>query len=235
MDELERIRTEYARRKDDPRYHKRYSRFSQADIFLLQERDREILRLFAESGCEDWSTARVLEVGCGDGHQIAKFISYGLDARNLFGLDLLQLRAQGARSRYSNLQFICGDAGSLPFQDKVFDLMFQFTVFTSVLDATLRHRIAKEMLRTLKNDGLILWYDYRLNPTNPQTRGIEKAEIKRLFPDCVYTFRRITLAPPLARWVAPRSWIVCALLSQLSFLKTHYLAVIRKDQDETRF
>jgi hypothetical protein len=40
-----------------------------------------------------------------------------------------------------------------------------------------------------------------LNPTNPQTRGIRPAEIRRLFPDCKYHFERITLTPPGATFV----------------------------------
>jgi hypothetical protein len=46
---------------------------------------------------------------------------------------------------------------------------------------------------------MILRYDFRLNPTNPQTRGIRPKEIKRLFPGCAFEFHKITLAPPLAR------------------------------------
>ncbi len=234
MDELNRIRAEYARREQDARFHDRYSRFNQADIFLLQERERELLRLLDRFGSKNIYDLQVLDIGCGSGHQLARFVSYGVNPQNLFGIDLLLERLLAAKSRFANLHFVGGHAAELPYPDNVFDLLLQFTVFTSILQEEMRRSIAKEMVRVLKPGGLILWYDYRLNPVNPQTRGIERKEIANLFPNCDYFFRRITLAPPIARRVAPRSWLACALLSQLSFLKTHYLAVIRTRQHETR-
>jgi len=54
----------------------------------------------------------------------------------------------------------------------------QFTVFTSILDISMKQSIAGEMLRVLKPDGIILWYDYyRNNPMNPDVRGVKKREI----------------------------------------------------------
>jgi hypothetical protein len=79
-------------------------------------------------------------------------------------------------------------------------------------------------------------YDFRLNPTNPQTRGISyfsirPAEIKRLFPNCHYEFHRITLAPPIARRVVPISWMLALFLESLKIFNSHYLAVIKmKDE-----
>ncbi|HEX9633238.1 MAG TPA: hypothetical protein VGA02_12320 [Gemmatimonadales bacterium] len=40
--------------------------------------------------------------------------------------------------------------------------------------------------------------------------------------------QRITLAPPLVRTVARRSWLAAYLLARIPFLRTHYLGVIRK-------
>ncbi len=232
MDELERIRSEYDRRARDPRYRLWYSRFNAADIYLLQERERQVLQLLAEYTDENWSNFHVLEIGSGDGHQLSKFVAYGLGGKNLTGIELLFERASRAKTRYPHLQFVCGDGAVLPYGTHSFDLVFQFTVFTSILDKEMRRRMAAEMMRVLKPRGLVLWYDYRLNPTNPQTRGIERDEIVALFPNCEYVFRRITLAPPIARKIAPRSWFACAVLSQLPFLKTHYLALIRKKHSE---
>ena len=101
-----------------------------------------------------------------------------------------------------------------------------------------------------KPGGMILWYDFWLNPINPQTRGIRPAEIKRLFPNCLYEFHRITLAPPIARKLAPISWGLCLFLESLKIFNiipfgrwsssrslayrdhTHYLATIRPITDD---
>lgn len=53
----------------------------------------------------------------------------------------------------------------------------QFTMFTSILDDTMKRNIAKEMLRVLKPEGIILWYDYYISkPTNPDTKGVSKRD-----------------------------------------------------------
>jgi ubiquinone/menaquinone biosynthesis C-methylase UbiE len=93
----------------------------------------------------------------------------------------------------------------------------------------MKQRIAKEMLRVLKPLGIILWYDFHMNnPRNPDVRGVKKKEIYELFPDCDIRLKRVTLAPPLARAIAPYSWLACYILEKIPLLRTHYLGVIRK-------
>jgi hypothetical protein len=59
-------------------------------------------------------------------------------------------------------------------------------------------------------------------------RGIAAREIQRLFPGCSVNLRRVTLAPPLTRRLASRSWLACSLLEAIPLLRTHFLGVIRK-------
>jgi len=102
-------------------------------------------------------------------------------------------------------------------------------VLTSVLDDEVKHQLAQEMLRVVKDDGILLWYDFRYNnPRNPNVRGIGRREIARLFPSCYIWLRRVTLAPPIARTVAPVSWTLAALLESLYFMNTHYIGTIKK-------
>lgn len=82
--------------------------------------------------------------------------------------------------------------------------------------------------RLARPNALILWYDFWLNPTNQQTRGLRPAEIRQLFPNCAIQFHKITLAPPLARRVVPIYWGLAFFLESLGIFNTHYLAVIRK-------
>lgn len=90
-------------------------------------------------------------------------------------------------------------------------------MFTSILDFQMKQKIAKEMLRILKPKGVILWYDYHVNnPKNPDVKGVKKKEIKRLFPNYSFRFRRITLAPPLVRVIARYSRRLCYLLEKNS-------------------
>lgn len=144
---------------------------------------------------------------------------------------MLEDRIEIAKSTNPNINFKCGNATHLPYKDEYLDIVIQFTVFTSIFREEDKKDIAKEMIRVLKKEGIILWYDFSYNnPRNPDVKGIKKKEIVNLFPNCEFTFKRVTLAPPLVRFIAPRSWLLCYLLEKLSFLCTHYLVIIRKEK-----
>jgi len=163
------------------------------------------------------------------GGELINLIRYGARPENLFGIDLLEDRIMEARSLHSCINFSLGDASILPYSDKYFDIVMQFTVFTSILDKDMKKKIAEEMLRVLKPDGIILWYDYYVNnPRNPDVRGVKKKDIYELFPNCEIYLKRITLAPPLARLIASRSQLVCYILEKLKIFNTHYIGIIKK-------
>ena len=138
-------------------------------------------------------------------------------------------KAQENRDRGYSSDFICGDASKLPYEDESMDIVMQYTVFTSILESKMKRDIAREMLRVLKRDGMILWYDFHANnPANPNVRGVKKNEIYELFENCRIYLKRITLAPPVARAIAPFSIILCQILEKIPLLCTHYLGIIRK-------
>lgn len=154
---------------------------------------------------------------------------------SLSGIDLLPDRVETAMSISPNIDFRCCSAEALPYDDRSFDIVMQFTVFTSILDHQMKRDISREILRVLKPDGIILWYDYHMNnPKNPDVRGVKKKEIYELFPDCDIHLKRITLAPPLTRLIAPYSIILCQILEKFPLLCTHYLRIIRKPQNQKK-
>lgn len=112
--------------------------------------------------------------------------------------------------------------------DESFDLALQFTAFSSVLDPEIKRDMAEAMLRVLKPDGGVLWYDFIWNPTNSQTKGIGLKEIKSLFPGCTFLVSRITLAPPLIRLLLPKYPRLVEWLSSLIILNSHLLVWIQK-------
>ena len=221
-----RIRAAYVKRRDDLRY----SWFSPGHLFMVQERERQLLAILARHACAPLNAKKILEVGCGTGYWLREFVKWGARPEHIVGIDLLADRvAEARRLCPETVEIRCGSAAALSFPDKTFDLVLQSTVFTSILDFEMKRRIASEMLRVLKEDGLILWYDYHANnPRNPDVRGVKKREIHQLFHGHRIILRRITLAPPLARLIAPHSWVVCQVLERVPFLCTHYLGVIQK-------
>lgn len=220
-----RIRTEYAKRQGGGRY----SWFEPSYVFLMQERERLFLGALKEYGFEALGTKKILEIGCGSGYWLRELIKWGACPQNITGVDLLSDRvAIAKRLCPQELRISCGSAATLEYPDSSFDIVIQSTVFSSVLDPFTRQQIALEMLRVVKDDGAIFWYDFHANnPRNPNVQGMKKQEIVHLFPGCQFEFRRVTLAPPLARLLTPYSLVFCYLLERLKLFNTHYLCVIR--------
>lgn len=179
-------------------------------------------------GVRDMSGLRVLDVGCGGGVELVRFIARGAQPANCFGIDLDASRVAQASALHPSLNLVVGNVADLPWPDGTFDIVSQFTTFTSILAASERERAAQAIQRALRPGGILIWYDFWVNPTNKNTRPISAAGVRELFPGFVGPIRRLTLVPPLARRIAPRSLLLASLLQELGPLQTHLLGVLRK-------
>jgi ubiquinone/menaquinone biosynthesis C-methylase UbiE len=227
LDDITRLRNEYEDRKR--RFAKRdvYSPFNRANLFFVQQRQREVLAALKKNSITDISNLLILEMGCGGGGVLTEYLGFGASPENLYGADLLFDRLLHAHHTLPGSGFANADGQSLPYSSKTYDLVLQYMAISSILDPEIRRNICTDMLRVLKPNGMILSYDFWLNPTNHQTRGIRPAEIKCLFPNCTYEFHKITLAPPLARRIIPVSWMLALVLESLKIFNSHYLVAIR--------
>ena len=226
--ELQRIHKEYSRRKREiPADFYAWNR--PVNQFFHCQTYRACLEALVQQRLFPLQGKRVADFGCGVGTWLLEFAQWGANLVDLYGIDLDPVRISQAQQRLPASNLETGDAGFPSWPAAYFDLVTQFTMFTSILDVSVRKNVAAAMLRVLKPTGVILWYDFRFNnPSNRNVRGIQAVEIQSLFPNCSIQFSTVTLAPPLARRVVPTSWILALLLEKLPFLRTHYLAVIQK-------
>jgi ubiquinone/menaquinone biosynthesis C-methylase UbiE len=141
MDESERIRRVYAQRVKDGSEAK-YSLFNDASLYSVQRREREILKTLESEGFISLSDKRILDVGCGDGGGLRRLLAYGASPRNLWGIDLLGERILVAKDTHPLMCVFLGNAETLPFATQSFDLVMQFTVFSSILDQQVRRQVA---------------------------------------------------------------------------------------------
>ena len=125
--------------------------------------------------------------------------------------------------------FRVGSGWALDFDDASMDLVCSNTVFSSITDAEARAGLAREILRTVRPDGAVLVYDFRVShPANPNTVGIGMRKLARLFPGAVIRSRSLILAPPLARPLAKVSARLASVVEALApFLRTHAMHLIR--------
>lgn len=224
----ERLAAAYDKRK---RIHSgRYSLDNPAARYMLSGRENNVRRILSEIGFGELADCRILDVGCGSGGELQNLISYGAAFSNLSGIDMLPERVAAAKSALPCCNIVQGDAASgLPWADNTFDLALQFTVFTSILEPDIKKSLAKEIIRVIKPGGFFIWYDFQFdNPTNKDVKGVKMPEILELFPGCRVNMKRITLAPPITRAIAPISTRICSLLEKLVVLNTHYIGYIQK-------
>lgn len=224
--ETARIRSYYEQRIEQKLFD-RYSLFHPGELYMLQHREEDILKLLRKAGLNDLRQSRILEVGCGRGIRLVDWMRWGAQQKNLHGIDIMEPFIQEAEAYLPLADLKVGGGDNLPHADNSFDFVVQQTVFTSIKDPELRQSIANEMLRVVRPGGHILWYDFRYpNPRNREVRPVGRSEIGKLFPGCRTTVHSVTLAPPIARHLARASFTLCRLLETIPPLRTHYLALL---------
>lgn len=223
--ETELVAERYARRTslgmDD-----RYSMLNPAVWQGVQERQRALITLFVRHADKPLNQQRVLEIGCGSGGNLQELLRMGFSPENLVGNELLPDRAALARK---NLPIVCdvqaGDATALTVTEGSFDIVYQSTVFSSLLDDAFQITLASKMWSWVTPGGGILWYDFTYNnPRNPDVRGVPIKRIRQLFPEGQIDVHRVTLAPPISRRASVKStphFTRCLTLSRC-YVRTYY-------------
>jgi SAM-dependent methyltransferase len=226
MTEPHRIAERYARRDVGDRYSLLRPEVWQA----VQERQREMLGLFARAGLAELSQLRLLEVGCGAGGNLLELLRLGFAPAHLSGIELLPERCAQARALLPEALVLHeGDALHVPVAIESQDIVLVSTVFSSLLDAAYQQRLADAMWSWLKPGGAVLWYDFSVdNPRNPDVRGVPLSRIRQLFPQGSLQARRVTLAPPLARALVRVHPALYRPFNALPWLRTHLLVWIGK-------
>ena len=205
-----------------------YAHLSNADRYIHETRDAAFLRLLKRHGIVSLSDVRVLELGCGDGALIRSIVHYGADLSLVDAVEIDPACASSTHAAYSPARIATGDASHLPYQNASFDLALAFTSFSSMTGEGVRTRAATEALRVLRPGGLLVVYDFRLNPTNPATLPLREADLRSLFGQQQLTIERVTLAPPIVRALGGLP-ALCRPLERIPWLRTHLLASITKE------
>lgn len=227
--EAQEVVQRYARRTPVGK-DRRYSIFNPEVWQGFQERQRALIHLLSRHAKAPLNELKVLEVGCGGASNLLELLQLGFDPQNLVGNDLLPERAALARHKLpASCGFFEGDALALAFEDRSFDIVYQSTVFTSLLDDEFQQRLAARLWQWVKPGGAVLWYDFIYNnPSNPDVRGVPVKRIRELFPQAQITVKRVTLAPPLSRRVCRIHSAAYPLFNAVPWLRSHVLCWIEK-------
>jgi ubiquinone/menaquinone biosynthesis C-methylase UbiE len=158
-----------------------------------------------------------------------RLLEYGARVEDLIGVDLLPDRVAAAKRNHPNLDVRVANAEHLEFPEASFDLVLAITLFSSIKDRGMAHRVADEIERVMKPGGALLWYDFRYdNPRNRNVRGMSGAEVITLFPRLSGELRKITLLPPLSRRLGPLTPALYPAFSAIPRLRTHLVGLLGK-------
>ncbi len=207
----------YAERSVGDLYNSAYSRFAGEEVrnYFIKQCKKFIPKI---------SEAKILEIGAGQGNNVAYFLEGGFKKENIFANELLPERLIALQGKVLKHNIFSGNAITINYNAK-FNCIYQSTVFTSILNVEDRKQLAQKMWTILEEDGVIFWYDFIFNnPNNTNVRKVTTTEIKSLFPHAKkISFQSITLAPPIGRRVGK-----LYQLFNWPFLRSHVFAVIEK-------
>lgn len=228
-EEPERVRLRYERRKAEISTSM-YSPLNPSVYMGQQEKERVLIRWIKEADLAPVHDRRVLEIGCGSGGNLLQLMKLGFLPENLTGNELLEDRAELARNLLpSAIRIIKGNALDLDLPEEFFDVVFQSTVFSSILDHVFQRKLADKMWSLVKPGGGVLWYDFIYNnPKNSDVRGVPIRSVRKLFPAGEFIVWRTTLAPPISRMVTKIHPCLYTVCNSISFIRTHVLCWIRK-------
>lgn len=224
MDETEKIKIRYQKRKNDGLTQKNAAS-SLFSTYVVEEREK-VYRQILTDYFNDFNNLQFLEIGAGGGSNIHFFLKQGIQSTNVYANELLEDRMGMLKRNLPEITTYPGDALKINEESK-FDIVFQATVFTSILDDSFKKKLATKLLSLTKENGIILWYDFIYNnPKNKDVKGVSKKEIKMLFKQAKkISFKKVTVAPPIGRKIGSLYPFFNFLFP---FLRTHVIAIIEK-------
>jgi ubiquinone/menaquinone biosynthesis C-methylase UbiE len=223
--EVERVRLVYRQRATSVASG-RYLPTRPSNAHAASERGQVLQSVLASRQIAGLAELDILEIGCGTGGELARLVEWGADPRRLSGVDLRQDAVDEAHARVPEASVVAGDASGLPYRAQSFDIVYQAMALSSMPSRSMRTRVAGEMRRVVRPGGLIISYDFVWNPMNRDTVGIGTVELRRLFAGLPMEVHRVTLAPPIARWLGDRSERVLRLAARVAPLRSHRLVII---------
>jgi ubiquinone/menaquinone biosynthesis C-methylase UbiE len=130
----------------------------------------------------------LLDVGCGTGVYAT---SLAKNCETIVGLDISPKMVERALYRAKNLNlnntyFVIADVAHIPFQERVFDLLFSVNLFHHLVDENIINNGFLEQMRCSKRGGHILVFEL-----NPDSLGWSKSPI----PETIRRFVYILLFP----------------------------------------
>ena len=218
----------YSKRSENKRY-----RYLNPEIFKMhQERVFHEMKMISSNfNTKDFTNLKITDIGSGYGFNILEFIRMGFLPKNINAVEMIKERAEFSMEIIpQSVNVYNQNALEVPIENYSQDIVFQSAVLTSILDDKYKKKLANKMWELLKPGGVILYYDFVYNnPKNPDVKGVPFREVKSLFPNGKFKFKkRVTLAMPISRAICKIHPNAYHIFNFFKFLRTHLLCLIVK-------
>ena len=135
-----------------------YSRIARWQDLVLEPLNAP-LRTIATSMVVTGAGVRVLDVGCGTGKQLERYLEAGCQVSGVDKSPAMLSRARETLGTQADLRL--ADAQALPHPNASFDVV-SATLMVHELDRKARRLVVEEMLRVLDSDGSLLIIDFHV-------------------------------------------------------------------------
>ena len=202
-------------------------KMNKGDKLIKEERDKFFYQI-AKDQKVFFEKKEILDFGCGEGFVMDLFSKWGVNPNFLTGVDNSKERIALGKSTFPEFNFVHVE-NKLPFEENKFSLIIISTVLSSIINNKDREHWVSEIDRVLKLDGLIIFYDMKINnPFNRKIRKVAKNDLSSLFYNYKIKINSLTVWPHFARLVSIISSRFYPLLTNIKLLHTHYIAELRK-------
>jgi len=212
----------------DPKYIEKWKRTNKGNLSIVNEIRSQIKKYFLSQNMS-LADKKILDIGCSGGNIFDTLLELEALEENMTGVDIRADRIKDARDAYPKSLFYEMDATQLAFKKDSYDIVTIFTVMSSISERKVREDVANELVRVLKPNGILIFYDFRYNnPRNHNVTKLNRKDIDKLFPAMDKDIRLITLLPPLARRLGALTSFLYPVLSRVIWLRTHNLGFFTK-------
>jgi SAM-dependent methyltransferase len=206
-----------------------------ADEIMFDSRLRHYDDLFSTLALAPLGERRLLDAGCANGKWLEICCRrWGARQIHCFGNDGREDRWREWRQTNpgAEITFVLKPTHELDFAAQSFNVVHQSMMLSSIVDSETRTRTAEVLWRLLGPNGILISYDFWLNPLNSGTVGIDWMELQRLFPDGRKVYARsLTVAPPLGRKLTMLRKPILLALEKLRFMNSHLLVALQRPQE----
>jgi len=215
MDPMERVKKVYRKREASEKRlwdDKTWNTLNPSVNFIEYHFSKEFFIELKKAGLtpDNLSQKRILDLGCGWGKYLRLLVENGADPKRVYGMDIMDHHLKVAMEKNPAVRYVRADSRFSPFKDEMFDVILIFTVFSAVIDPESIEQIAREALRMLNTDGVIIVYDvgrpsYEWKHKDEQfgdllgLKGIKPSFVKHCFQSGHIHIRKILINPKIIK------------------------------------